>query len=49
MLADRSLAWLSAVMLHIPADSDGETHSQTADGVGDSYERIGGRIVAPRG
>ena len=49
MLADRSL--LSSERLHPAADSDRYRHPQPNKWieVGDSYGRIGGRIVGPKG
>lgn len=49
MLIEKGLAWSPSERLNPAADSDAYTHSQTADGVGDSYIRVGGRFAGPKG
>jgi hypothetical protein len=51
MLVGRTLAWLSSERLHLAADSDRCRHPQPNSGwsLGNSYGRIGGRIMGPEG
>jgi hypothetical protein len=46
ILADRSLECLSFERLHLSADSD--THSQTMDGTGYIYRKLGLRMATPK-